>query len=106
MNYHQKSKKEKCPTCQQTIVQYSVVNTGLGTVSAPFEFKELLGNGPEQQVPTESAFDCLDHTYFRAEIAKLISLRNEIEIDRFHRRIGNKDPTLQKNLDLQWTAIK
>ena len=27
-------------------------------------------------------------------------------MDRFHRRISNQDPTRQKNLDLQWNAIK
>jgi hypothetical protein len=39
-----------------------------------------------------NAFDCLDHSYFLDEITKLIQLRNEIELDRFHRRISNKDP--------------
>ena len=53
-----------------------------------------------------SAFECLDHTYFTQEVSKLISLRNEIELDRFHRRISNKDAVMQRNLDLQWTAIK
>ena len=44
--------------------------------------------------------------YFASEIGKLIQLRNEIELERFHRRISNQDPMRQKNLDLQWTAIK
>ena len=99
MNYHQKSKKERCPTCQQLITHYTVQNTQTGTTSVQFDFKELIQDKATTE-NTENAFDCLDHAYFRAEISKLISLRNEIEIDRFHRRIGNKDPSLQKNLDL------
>lgn len=43
---------------------------------------------------TTNPYDCLDHQYFSAEITKLIRLRNEIEKDRFHRRLSNKDASL------------
>ena len=33
-------------------------------------------------------------------------MRCEIEQDRFHRRISNRDPSSQKDLDVQWAAIK
>jgi hypothetical protein len=107
INYHQKSRKEKCPTCQQTIVTYVATNTQTNTTSASFDFKELLASQTKGDLTsTENPFECLDHAYFVEEISKLISIRNEIELDRFHRRMINRDPSMQKNLDLQWTAIK
>lgn len=113
MNYHQKIKKDRCPTCQQVIAQYLVINTQTLSESTPFDFKELLEsgvNGPTNNGgnidDNGSPFECLDHTYFLAEVTKLISLRSGIELDRFHRRISNQDPSRQRNLDLQWTAIK
>ncbi len=73
-------------------------NTRTHSESTPFDFKDLL-NKDCVQGDYGSPFECLDHAYFVSEINKLISLRNEIELDRFHRRISNKDPTKQKNLD-------
>ena len=35
-----------------------------------------------------------------------MNMRCEIEQDRFHRRISNRDPSSQRDLDLQWAAIK
>lgn len=106
MNYHQKSKKDKCPTCRQLIEQYQVCNTAAHSESGPFDFKDLLTQEETTVDEGGTLFECLDHNYFRDEVGKLIALRNEIELDRFHRRISNKDPTRQGNLDLQWNAIK
>lgn len=55
---------------------------------------------------TTNVFDCLDHKYFEEEIKKLIHLRTDIEKDRFHRKVFNKDPNLQINIDLEWNCLK
>lgn len=83
MLYHQKTKKDKCPTCLQPIFKYCVINQATKTESDYFDFPELLlqskmDNGLNQE-DQANAFDCLDHAFFSSEIAKLIKLRIEIE---------------------------
>ena len=89
----QKTKKDRCPVCQQEINNYKVCNTKTLAESASFPFKETLAieslKGKSDLNEHGSAYECLDHQYFVAEIAKLIKIRSDIEMDRFHRRISN-----------------
>ena len=68
-------------------------NTKTQSESALFDFREILLREIKLDGQTVdehgSPFECLDHAYFITEINKLISIRNEIEVDRFHRRISN-----------------
>lgn len=102
MNYIQKSRKDHCPTCKQEIFEYQVCNTLTNAESTPFNFQEVLAKetekGPSGGSSTNldehgSTFECLDHHYFVTEVTKLLQIRNEVELDRFHRRISNKDPS-------------
>ena len=89
----QKTKKDKCPLCQQEIKDYKVCNTTTFSESTSFPFKDTLAieslKGPVSLDDNGSVYECLDHQYFVAEIAKLIKIRSDIELDRFHRRISN-----------------
>lgn len=68
-------------------------NTTTLSESTTFVFLEALSLQSQKDNSTindnGSTFECLDHQYFVAEIAKLINIRNDIELDRFHRRISN-----------------
>lgn len=92
LHYHQKTRKERCPACQQPIHSYLVHNALTNSESAPLPFHELLSSQTGPLEETGSAFDCLDHSYFNQEIANLVALRCEIEQDKFHRRLLNREP--------------
>ncbi len=73
-------------------------NTTTFSESSSFSFKEILaveslkggnGGGTSNLDEHGSAYECLDHQYFVSEISKLIKIRSDIELDRFHRRISN-----------------
>ncbi|CDW71899.1 snf2 superfamily rad5 protein [Stylonychia lemnae] len=105
--YYQKSVKDKCPACQKFIEQYRTFNQDSNTLSDANDFQILIQDRKKESFDESSnPYECLDHQFFSSELTKLIQVRSEIEQDRFHRKVFNKDPNLQANIDLEWNCLK
>ena len=81
---------EVCPLCNKKIAEALQINSD-GT------FNQLLLE--YKPVQKELSLDCLDHSYFRQEIAKLLRLCYEVEVTRFKQRNAKGTPA-------EWRALQ